>query len=271
MDETFTYKRGYMKNKLFITMTLCFALIFAGCAKKDDNADTLSTILKRGKLIVGVKYDTKPFGYYNEKHELVGFDIDLAKVIAKSILGSEDKVEFVQVTPSSRILALNSHQVDMVIATMTITPEREQIIDFSLPYYIAGQAILVPQNSKITSLSDLNGKKVIIIFGSTAENNLRLIAPEANILGFRTYTSGYSALKQGLADAMMSDDTILMGFAQTDNSLKLLPKRYTKEPYAIGFNKGEESARLEKRVDYIIKGMRQSGDLERLKDKWVKY
>jgi putative glutamine transport system substrate-binding protein len=261
-----------MRNKLFITMTLCFALIFAGCTKNEDNnADTLSTILKRGKLIIGVQYDTKPFGYFNKKHELVGFDIDLAKNIAKSILGSEDKVEFIQVTSSSRILALNSNQVDIIIATMTITPEREQIIDFSLPYYIAGQAILVPKNSKITSISDLNGKKVIVVFGSTAEDNLRLVAPDANILGFRTYTSGYSALKQGLADAMMSDDTILMGFAEADNSLKLLPRRYTKEPYAIGFKKGEESTRLGKKLDFIIKGMRQSGDLEKLKDKWVKF
>ena len=115
---------------------------------------------------------------------------------------------------------------------------------------------MVPRNSKITSISDLNGKKVIIVFGSTAENNLRLIAPDANVMGFRTYTNAYAALKQGLADAMMSDDTILLGFAESDNSLKLLPKRYTKEPYAVGFKKGEASAKLEKKVDFIIKNLR---------------
>lgn len=259
-----------MKNKL-LTIVLCFTFIFAGCTKNNDNVDTLSKIQQRGRLIVGVKYDTKPFGYFDEKHNLVGFDIDLARIIAKSILGSEDKVDFVQVTSSSRILALNSNQVDMVIATMTITPQRQQVVDFSIPYYIAGQAILVPKSSKITSISDLNGKKVIIVFGSTAENNLRLIAPDAVIQGYKTYTSGYSALKHGHADAMMSDDTILMGFAQADNSLKLLRGRYTKEPYAIAFKKGEESARLEKRVDFIIKNMVQGGDLAKLKNKWIKY
>jgi len=259
-----------MKNKLFTILTLCFTLCFAGCAKKEDNTDTLSKILKRGKLIVGVKYDTKPFGYLNEKQELVGFDIDLAKAIATSILGSENAIEFKQVTPSNRILALNSGGIDMVIATMTITPQREQVIDFSLPYYVAGQAVLVPKDSKIDSMSDLNGKRVIIIFGSTAENYLRLVAPDANIVGFKTYTSGYMALKQGRADAMTSDDTILMGFASADKSLKLLPKRYTKEPYAVGFKKDESSLRLEKKVDFVIKNMRINGDLEKLKDKWVK-
>lgn len=260
-----------MKNKILIILAFCFALFFTGCSKKEEQTDTLSAVHERGKLIVGVKFDTKPFGYFNEKQELVGFDVDLARAIAKSILGSEDKVEFVQVTPSSRILALDTKQVDMVIATMSITPQRERRIDFSAPYYIAGQAILVPKAGKITSISDLNGKNVIIIYGSTAENNLRLMVPDAKIMGFRTYTSGYSALKQGIADAMVSDDTILMGFAESDDNLKLLPKRYTKEPYAIGFKKGEESAKLEKKVDFILKDMKQNGDIARLKSKWVKY
>lgn len=260
-----------MKNKLLIILTLCFALFFSGCTKQEDKNDTLSAIRERGKLIVGVKFDTKPFGYYNEKRELVGFDVDLAKAIAKSIFGRDDRVEFVQVTPSSRILALDTNQVDMVIATMSITPQRETMIDFSRPYYIAGQAILVPKSSKISSISDLNGKKVIVIYGSTAENNIRLIAPDSQIMGFRTYASGYSALKHGIADAMVADDTILMGFAEPDNDLKLLPKRYTKEPYAIGFKKAPESARLEKKVDFILKNMLQDGDIARLKDKWVKY
>lgn len=68
-------------------------------------------------------------------------------------------------------------------------------------------------------MSNLNGKKVIIVFGSTAEKNLRLIAPGADIVGFKTYTSGINALKQGRADAMTSDDSILRGFALQDRSL----------------------------------------------------
>lgn len=257
------------KNLLGIIVLFCIFFI-SGCAKKENAPDALDKIMQRGKIIVGVKYDTKPFGYLNDKHELVGYDIDLAKYIAKSILGSEDKVEFKQVTPSSRILALTSGQVDMIIATMTVTKQRQQVIDFSIPYYIAGQAVLVPQNSKIATMSDLNEKKVIIIFGSTAESNLRLIAPEADIIGFKTYTSGYNALKQNRADAMTSDDTILMGFALADKSVKLLPKRYTKEPYAIGFKKDTSSLRLENKVNFILKNMRVNGELMKLKNKWIK-
>lgn len=260
-----------MKKKLLVVITLCFAIFISGCIKKEDNISTLDKILQRGKMVVGVKYDTKPFGYLNEKQELVGYDVDLAKCIAKSILGSENKVEFKQVTSSNRILALNSGEIDMIIATMTITKPREEVINFSTPYYIAGQTVLVPKNSKITSMRDLNGKRVIIIFGSTSEKNLRLIAPNANIIGFKTYTSGYSALKQGRADAMTSDDTILMGFADADSSLKLLPQRYTKEPYAIGFKKDVSSAGLNKKVNFILADMERNGELAKLKNKWIKH
>lgn len=258
--------------KKFIVYFLIFGLsaFLSGC-KKEESSDCLDKILARDKVIVGVKFDTKPFGYIDENQNLSGFDVDLAKYISKNLLGSENKIEFKQVTPSNRILALNSGQIDMIIATMTVTDQRKEVIDFSIPYYIAGQAILVPEKSDITSMSDLNGKKVIIIFGSTAEKNTRLAAPEAKILGYKTYTGGYSALKQGRADAITSDDTILMGFAIQDKSVKLLPKRYSKEPYAIGFKKGESSKRLRERVDLILDEMVKSGELNQLKRKWVKY
>lgn len=264
-------KMKKLQNNIFIIIMLCLTLGLTGCAKQEKNTDSLVKVLQRGKLVVGVKYDTKPFGYLNAKQELVGYDIDLAKHIAKTIFGNENRVEFKQVTPSNRILALNSGQVDMIIATMTITNQRRQVVDFSVPYFMAGQAILVPKKSDIRSLSDLNGKRVVIVFGSTAEKNLRIAAPEAHILGYRTYTSAYSALKQNRADAITSDDTILIGFALQDSSLKLLPKRYSKEPYAIAFKKGTESDRLRGKVDFIINEMSQSGQLSQLKAKWIKF
>lgn len=260
-----------MNNKLLAILMLCIMILTSACNKKESNLDTLSKIKQRDKVIIGVKYDTKPFGYINENQELVGFDIDLAKAIAKNLLGDENKVEFKQVTPSNRILALNSNQVDMVIATMTITPERKAVINFSSPYYMAGQAVLVPKDSKITSITDLNGKRVIIIFGSTSEKNLRMAAPNATIIGFKTYTSGFEALKQGRADALTSDDSILIGLAMNDPSIKLLPKRYTREPYGIGFKKDISSKRLEECVNTILSGMKSSGELNQIKNKWIKY
>lgn len=259
-----------MEKKLITILILGVAVFLAGCAKNKDS-DTLDQIQKRGKIIVGVKYDAKPFGYINANHQLVGYDIDLAKAIAKYLLGNENKVEFKQVTSSSRIMALNSGVVDMVIATMSITRQRKEVVDFSIPYYISGQALLVPENSDIDSMSDLNGKKVIIVFGSTSEKNLRLIAPEAKIIGFKTYIKGYNALKHGRADAMTSDDTILLGFAIQDPSVKLLPQRYSQEPYAVALRKGETSQKLKNKINLILENMHTDGDLNKLKGKWTNY
>lgn len=260
-----------MKKILFNLIVLVLLTVITGCSGKNEKTDLLDEILSRGKIIAGVKFDTKPFGYINEKQELDGFDVDVAKYIAKSILGSEKKIEFVQVTPSNRIQALNSNKIDIIIATMTITNQRSEIIDFSVPYYIAGQAILVKKESKIKSLSDLNNKKIIVVFGSTAENNLRLKLPGAKITGFKTYSNAYTALKEGRADAMAADDSILIGLAMSDSSVKLLPARYTKEPYAVGFRKDYSTVKLRKKINFILKEMKSSGKLDKLRLKHIKY
>lgn len=246
-------------------------MVLTGCKKHQEHEDVLQSILNKGELVVGVKSDTKPFGFYNESVELVGFDVDLAKLIAKSILGDENKVKFIPVTSANRISMLNSKKVDMIIATMTVTPQRSEVVEFSIPYYITGQALLVPSDSKISSMSQLNGKKVIIVFGTTSERNLRFIAPEADIIGFKTYIKGYGALKTKHADAMTSDETILMGFAMSDKSVKLLPKLYSREPYAIAMRKGESTVALKSRIDFILEQLIRSGEINKLKYKWLKY
>lgn len=260
-----------MKNKLLIIIVLFTVVLLSACAKKSANEDLLSVIKKRDKIIVGVKFDAKPFGFIDLNGKPAGYDIDIAKYIAKTLLGSEDKVVFRQVTSSNRILALNSGAIDMIIATMTVTKSRQNIVDFSIPYYVAGQALLVPTKSDIAFASQLNGKKVIIVYGSTAEENLRLLAPDANLVGFKTYIGAYDALKLGKADAMFSDDVILLGFALSDTSIKLLPKRYTKEPYAIAFRKTGNVALLRDKVNFILDCMQKSGKLLELKEKWIKY
>src|SRR5574344_2650849 len=129
---------------------LSFVLTCSGCTPKKEG-DTFDKITKRGYIIVGVKYDAKPFGY-EENGILKGFDIDLAHEIAQRILGNSSAVQFKRVTAENRILAINSNQVDMVIATMTITPQRKEIVDFSVPYFYSRLSILVPQKSKITTI-----------------------------------------------------------------------------------------------------------------------
>ena len=254
--------------KKFILILIIFCFVFTGCGKKNVENDDLANVIQRDKLIVGVRDDTAPFGYRDKNGNLVGYDIDLAKIIAKEILGDENKVEFVPVTASNRIMKLSAGEVDFLIATMSITKQRQQILDFSIPYYVAGQAILVNSSSKATSLSDFEGQKLIIVFGSTSERNLRSNVPEVNVIGYKNYNDAYRALKQHKANGIVADDTILLGFAVNDKSVKLLPKRYSKEPYAVAFRKEKESERLLIKVNHIIGSLQSKGKLNRLQEKW---
>lgn len=255
-----------MKKIVLALLFLC--LICCSCGKKSVINDDLTTITQRDRLIVGIRNDAPPFGFKDKNGFTVGYDADLARLIAKGILGDEKKVEFVPVTASNRIMKLNSGEVDCLIATMSITTQKQQFLNFSTPYYMAGQAILVRSSSKATSLRDFTGKKLIIVFGSTSEKNLRSNVPEVTVIGYKTYNDAYNALKNGKADGIVADDTVLLGFSTNDKSVKLLPKRYSKEPYAVVFRKDDASINFTNKVDYIVENLQSTGRLNRLQEKW---
>ena len=97
---------------------------------------------------------------------------------------------------------------------------------------------------------------------------MRSNVPEVTVLGYKTYNDAYKALKSGKAEGIVADDTILLNFALNDKSVKLLPKRYSKEPYAIAFRKGEQSVRLISKTNYVIENLQSTGRLNRLQEKW---
>ena len=251
--------------KRLLCLLFLTAILTCGCiGKKDD----LAVITKRGKIIVGVREDTKPFGYRDINGTLQGYDIELAQYLAKSILGDTAAVEFVPVTAENRIEKLNTKEVDMLIATMSITNQRLLVVDFSEPYYVAGQALMVKSLSRVNTLRHLNGKKVIIVFGSTGEDSIKRNVPEAKVVGFKTYTDAFNALVDGKGDALIADDTVLLNYAFANPSVKLLKQRYSKEPYAIAFRKDENSQRLQKRVNFTIENLKAMGVLSRMEEKW---
>ncbi|MFA6988663.1 MAG: transporter substrate-binding domain-containing protein [Candidatus Gastranaerophilaceae bacterium] len=259
------------KFKLVLLILISFILttaVFTGCAKYQQKS-LLDEVKKQEKIIVGVKFESKPFGFIDKDQKLKGFDIDLSKEIAKRILGDENAVEFKQVTSSTRILLLSSGAVNMIAATMTITPKRQEIIDFSVPYYVAGQAIMVPTNSNIKSVKDLNNKKVIVILGSTSEQNIRTLAPQAQLKGFRSYTEAFSALKAHRGDCLTTDDTIIYGFLLDNPDFKMLEGRYSKEPYGLGFKKSKETTTFQDAVNSAIEQMREDGTLKKIAKKWT--
>lgn len=259
-----------LSRKLYLLPLIFSLFLLPGCAEK--KAVTVESVKARGKLLAGVKYDSRPFGYLNTNGELQGYDIDLLRELSKRVLGNEKAVSFEQVFSSTRVIALNSGTLDVVAATMTITPERAKLVDFSRPYFMAHQAVLVPAGSYIKTLDDLNGKTILFILGTTSEANIKKRLPKAKYVGFKTSTDAFSALKAKRGDALTTDDSIIYGFMAENCGFRLLDEKLSEEPYGLAFRKveGEDSPdSLKNRFNEALDAMEKDGTLARLKDKWT--
>jgi putative glutamine transport system substrate-binding protein len=250
-------------------LVLLLAVGLSACGEK--RTALMDAVKQRGKLVAGVKYDSKPFGYLDTDGQLKGFDIDMMHELAKRILGDSNAVEFQQVLSSTRVIAINSGSVDVVAATMTITPDREKVVDFSKTYFTAHQAVIVPISSPVKKLDDLQGKTILFVMGTTSERNIRSRLAQAKYIGFKTSTDAFSALKAGRGEAMTTDDTILSGFLADTCGFRPLTERLSDEPYGLGFRQDPDSSTisLRQRVDRELAAMEKDGTLDSLKRKWV--
>ena len=199
----------------------------------------MARLQQRGNLIVGVKYDTPPFGSLNPiNNQVEGFDADLGREVARALFGDPTKIQFVEAISRNRIPFLQEDKVDLILSTMTITDERKQEIDFSDVYYLAGQSVLVKKGSAITGIDALAGRTVASGQGTTSERNVRERVPTANLLLFPSWADVHNAVKDNRADAASTDDVILMGMMLRDPEVHLVGGLFTEEPYGAGIKKG---------------------------------
>lgn len=212
--------------------------------KASIDAGILSKIKERGKLIVGVFSDKPPFGFTNEKGALVGFDNDLAKRFAKDLLGDESKIEFVVVEPASRIPYLQSDKVDLIVANMTVTDERKEIVDFTNPNLKVTTQVLVNDKSGIKTFDDLKGKKIIVTKGTTADIFFTKNYPDVELVKFEKNTESLQALKDGRGVGYAQDNFILLAWARKNPGFSLIPEKLEKEsPIAPAVKKGNIALR----------------------------
>ena len=253
----------------FSLFSLLVLLTLSACQNKSKSSDTYEKIKTSQAITWGVKADTRLFGIMNIKtSQLEGFEIDLAKELSKKMLGKNIKVNLVQTTAKTKIPLLRNGSVDALLSTMTITKERKKIVDFSTPYFNAGQAILVPQNSKIRNVYDLNknGITVLAVKGTTAVANIRKFAPKASVSEYDDYGQAFSALKAGQGQALTSDNGILAGIAAENPGFKIVGGTFTSEPYGIAVRKGD--TKLRKKINQALAELKADGTYQKLLKKW---
>ena len=203
-----------------------------------------SKIKQAGTLRLGGTQTSNLFSLLNEKDgKTRGFDAGLAQLITRYILGDGAKYKFTQVTSSTREQVLINDQVDMVLATYSITPARAEKIAFAGPYYSSQAGVLVKaSNTAIHSYKDLAGKKVATQAGSTGPAILAQYAPKAVVQEFQTHQEALDALRQGRVDAYVTDYTLLLNaLSLGTGDSKLAGEPFgTPDPYGVGLPKGSD-------------------------------
>jgi len=224
-----------------------------------------SNIKKAGTLRLGGVQTSNLFSLLNEKDgKIRGFDAGLAQLLTRYILGDGAKYRFTQVTSSTREQVLINNQVDMVLATYSITPAREERISFAGPYYTSQAGVLIkPSNKAIKSYNDLAGKKTATQAGSTGPAILAQFAPKAIVQEFQTHQEALDALRQGRVDAYVTDNTLLLNVLSLgtgDAQLAGAPFG-PQDPYGVGLPKGSDGVAF---VNAFLKKIESDGTWAKL-------
>jgi ABC-type amino acid transport substrate-binding protein len=267
------------KKGAFLAIAALFMVASLGLAAPSHGEDILEKIEKSGKVAMGFREGSVPFGFMNEKGEWVGFGLDLGAEIGKALsdkFGKEIELVKKPINPKTRIPLVINGAVDIGIGSTTITLAREEVVDFSLPYFLTGTRLLVPKDSDIADFADLAGKRVGMGSGSTA--NIKgldkameagMISPPCEKMLFEEHNKGFLALQQGKIHAYFTDASILAGMqakASNPADWKIVGQYLTYEPYGIILpeNQGEWRDVVNAALIKMIK----SGKFEEIYDKW---
>lgn len=204
---------------------------------------TMARLNEAGTLRVGTKFDQPLFGLRGLDGNPVGFDVEVAKIIAGELGIPEEGVTYTETPSRIREDVLTNDQVDMVVATYTINDTRRERVSFAGPYYQAGQDLMVAaDNTTITGPDSLRAAnaRVCSVTGSTPATNIEQYVDPANIVLFDVYSNCADALRNGQVDAVTTDNVILLGLVEAgQGAFKLVDAPFTEEPYGVGITRGD--------------------------------
>lgn len=213
-----------------------------------------------GKLVVGTKFDQPGLGLKKPDGTMSGFDVDVAKYVAKELGYSEDQIEWKESPSGQRETLIQNGQVKYIVATYSITDKRKEKVDFAGPYLITGQSLLVTAgNTDITGPESLqDNKKLCSVTGSTPAQRIKDKYPGVQLQQYDTYSACVEALKNGAIDAVTTDEVILAGYAaQSPGDFKIVGKPFSEEQYGIGLKKDDTELRT--KINDALEKMEKDG------------
>jgi glutamate transport system substrate-binding protein len=202
-----------------------------------DDGTRMKELAESGEITIGVKYDQPGIGFKGAADDMPkGFDPEMGKILAASLGIAPEDITWKETISDNREPFLQSGEVDLVIASYSITDERREVVGQAGPYYVTGQQLLVKSDSDIESLDDIKGQEVCSVTGSTSLDNVE--AEGANPRGFDTYSECVDQVLNGTVEAMTTDGAILLGYAaENPDELKVVVEPFSEERYGVGYSK----------------------------------
>lgn len=262
------------------TITLAFALLLAAGAAHSQKLDgRLKQIAATKTVTIAHRADAIPFSFMDDKKQVVGFSIDLCKRVVNSIERQLNvqglQVKWLPVTIQTRFDAVAKGQADMECSSSTVTLSRLKQVDFSSYIFAEATGLLTKAASGLRSLSDMSGKNIAVIAGTTNERavhaQLKRRQLSATVIPFKTREEAFAALEEGKADAFASDKLLLVGVAgkaRDQKSLALLPDDLSFEPYGIVLPRGDADFRLA--VNTGLSQIYGSGEIVEIFGRWFR-
>lgn len=236
------------KNFFYLVIIIIF---FAGCV--DGH---------KGKIIFGISAEYPPFEYM-QNGEFRGFDIDLAKLIAKKM---NKAVEFKDMQFNNLFQALNANQIDVAISMITITEEREKNFDFSIPYYFNKIGTIFYKNSKIEKIDDLHNKKLTCQLGTTMEIWIKKKLPNNELILINNINQAIELLKNHYVDVIIIDEFQSKLLAKENKNFSWAIIDSSKNGSGLVFKK---HSKLTNPINTIIDELKKNGEIQKLEEKWL--
>mgnify|MGYP000874906611 FL=1 len=253
-------------KKIILSLSIILTIVLSACGEKEE-VDSLQKVMDQGYIILGLDDTFAPMGFRDEDGEVTGFDIDLAKAVAIE-LGVELRIQPIEW--DSKVLELNSGNIDMIWNGLTITDERLETINFSEPYLNNRQIVLVREGFKLTDLQGLSGLSVGVQIDSSGQSALEgnsIFSSIGEFVKFNTFTEALLDLESERIDAIVIDE-IMARYIVSQNTYDVIVTDVSlgDEEYGIGFRLGEDTLRL--KIDEVLNQLSDDGVTQNISNTW---
>ena len=219
-------------------------------------------------LRVAVKSDLPPLAWQDESAEWQGFEIAIGRQLAEILLGDEGAIEFIPVTNQERLNAVIEDRVDLAIAQIGITLNRIRLVNLTLPYYLDGTTVVVPNGTSLTSSLELTTEAIAVLEGSTAVATLNSLSPQLETVGSSSYQEMLDALQRGKVDGVAADVSVMAGWVADNPDYKLLLPLLSGSGLAVALPKGNQYSELRRRVHEAMQSLSDRGWFEQQARAW---